>query len=148
MKDVQATILAKPGMRRQRLLPVVAADGIMLGVISWQDIMEKSLQGDISGIVDDFMIKDVITAFPEESLRAIADRMAINQVGVLPVVDRLEKSKLRGFITQFELLAARDRILQEERKRERILRLWPVYKYGNGITSFFSAESPQDINER
>lgn len=148
MKDVQATILAKPGMRRQRLLPVVAADGIMLGVISWQDIMEKSLQGDISGIVDDFMIKDVITAFPEESLRAIADRMAINQVGVLPVVDRLEKSKLRGFITQFELLAARDRILQEERKRERILRLWPVYKYGNGITSFFSVESPQDINER
>lgn len=146
MKDVRATIQAKPEMRRQRLLPVVTPDGIMLGVISWQDIMEKSLQGDLSGIVDDFMIKDVITSFPEESLRTIADRMAINQVGVLPVVDRLEEGKLRGFITQFELLAARDRILQEERKRERILRLWPVNKYSNGITNFFSTEDPRDMN--
>jgi H+/Cl- antiporter ClcA/predicted transcriptional regulator len=148
MTDVKATIQANREMRRQRLLPVVTPEEIMLGVISWQDIMEKSLQGDLSGVVDDFMIKDVITSFPEESLRTIADRMAANQVGVLPVVDRLEKSKLRGFITQFELLSARDRILQEERKRERILRMWPVYKYGNGITRMFSsAENSQDAND-
>lgn len=139
MADVKTTIQANREMRRQRLLPVVTPEGIMLGVISWQDIMEKSLQGDLSGIVDEFMITDVITSFPEESLRAIADRMAANQVGVLPVVDSVEKAKLRGFITQFELLAARDRILQEERKRERILRMWPVYKYGNGITRIFSS---------
>ena len=39
------------------------------------------------------------------------------------------------------LLAARDRILQEERKRERILTLWPVYRTGisNGISSFFTS---------
>jgi CBS-domain-containing membrane protein len=92
--------------------------------------MEKSLQGDLSGIVDDFMIKKVITSLPGESLRIIADRMAANHVGVLPVVDNLEKGKLCGLITQFELLAARDRILQEERKRERILTLWPVYRAG------------------
>lgn len=141
MTDVKAIIQAKPEMRRQRLLPVVTHDGTMLGVISWQDIMAKSLQGDLSGIVDDFMIKNVITSFPEESLRTIADRMAIHHVGVLPVVDRIEKAKLRGLITQFELLAARDRILQEERKRERILRMWPVNKYGNGFASIFSSTS-------
>ena len=147
MTDVKTTIQGKPEMRRQRLLPVVTPDGTMLGVISWQDIMERSLQGNLSGVVDDFMIKDVITSFPEESLRAIADRMAANQVGVLPVVDRLENRKLRGFITQFELLAARDRILQEERKRERVLRLWPAYKYGYGISRIFSsAEDPADSN--
>jgi CBS-domain-containing membrane protein len=103
--------------------------------------MEKSLQGDLSGTVDDFMIKDVITTLPEESLRIIADRMAANHVGVLPVVDSLGKRKLCGLITQFELLAARDRILQEERKRERILTLWPVYRTGisNGISSFFTS---------
>jgi len=147
MTDVKNTIQAKRDMRRQRLLPVVTPEGIMLGVISWQDIMEKSLQGDLSGVVDDFMIKNVITCFPEESLRAIADRMAVNQVGVLPVVDRVEESKLCGFITQFELLAARDRILQEERKRETILRMWPVYKQGNGITRMFSSGGdPEDID--
>jgi hypothetical protein len=60
---------------------------------------------------------------------------------VLPVVDSLEKGKLCGLITQFELLAARDRILQEERKREKILTLWPAYIAGisNGISSVFSS---------
>jgi chloride channel protein, CIC family len=148
MTDVKAIILAKPEMRWQRLLPVVTPDGVVLGVISWQDIMEKSLQGGLSGTVDDFMIKEVVTSFPEESLRVIADRMAVKQVGVLPVVDRVEKGKLRGFITQFELLSARDRILQEERKRERILRMWPVSRSGNGFSRIFSsAENVQDNSD-
>jgi len=150
MTDVKAMIQAQPHMRRQRLLPVVTTEGIILGAISWQDIMQRSLDGDLSGTVDDFMIKDIITACPEESLRIIADRMAAHHVGVLPVVDPLGKGKLCGLITQFELLAARDRILQEERKRERILTLWPVSMNGtlNGITRMFSsAGNPQDTND-
>jgi H+/Cl- antiporter ClcA len=129
--------------RKQRLLPVVDANGIILGVISWQDVLEKALLGDLSGKVDDYMIKKIITTYPEESLRSIADIMAANRVGVLPVVDRKEKGKLRGLITQYELLTARDHILQEERKRERILKMWPVYWYGshrNPVGSSFSNE--------
>jgi CBS domain-containing protein len=117
-------------LRKQRLLPIVNAEGILLGVISWQDVLQKALSGDLSGKVDDYMIKEVITTFPEESLRSIADIMAENHVGVLPVIDRYKKGKLRGLITQYELLTARDRLLQEERKRERILRMWPVNWYG------------------
>jgi len=40
--------------------------------------------------------------------------------------------------------------LQEERKRERILKMWSVSRYGNlsGITRFFSsADDPQNTNE-
>jgi predicted transcriptional regulator len=131
-------------MRRQRLLPVVTKDGVMLGVISWQDILERALAGDLSGTVDDCMIKNVITASPEESLRIIADKMADNNVGVLPVVD-MEKRKLCGLITQFELLTARHRILQEERKRERILRMSSLSKYGtfSRITRMFSGDDLQ-----
>jgi CBS domain-containing protein len=141
MSDVKAMVQAHPHMRRQRLLPVVSPDGLILGVISWQDVMEKALFGDLSGTVDDFMIKDMITTFPEESLRAIADKMAANHVGVLPVIDSMKKGKLRGFITQFELLTARDHILQEERKKERVLKMWPVYSFGhlNRISGFFSS---------
>lgn len=145
LADVESMIQARPHLRRQRLLPVVNSGGIILGVVSWQDVLEKSLHGDISGTVDDIMIRDVITTFPEESLRTIADRMAANHVGVLPVVDSREKGKLRGLITQYELLTARDRILQEERKRERVLKMWPVYNFGNlnKLSGFFS--SPHDI---
>ncbi|MGN6540816.1 MAG: chloride channel protein [Ginsengibacter sp.] len=139
MSEVKEMIQAQHDMRKQRLLPVVNLEGIILGAISWQDVLEKACDGNLSGNVDDFMHKDIITTFPEESLRAIADRMATHHVGVLPVVDRQQKGKLRGLITQFELLEARDRILQEERKRERILKMWSVYRYGNHEHSAISS---------
>jgi CBS domain-containing protein len=141
MSEVKAVIQAQRHMRRQRLLPVVTPDGVMLGVISWQDILERSLAGDLSGTVDDYMIKNVITALPEESLRVIADRMAVHNVGVLPVVDSMERKKLCGLITQFELLTGRSRILQEERKRERILKMLSLSKYGSfsRISRIFSS---------
>src|SRR6185312_13722984 len=139
MSEVKEMIQAQHDMRKQRLLPVVNLEGIILGAISWQDVLEKALDGNLSGTVDDFMHKDIITTFPEESLRSIADRMATHHVGVLPVVDRQQKGKLRGLITQFELLEARDRILQEERKRERILKMWSIYRYGNHEHSAISS---------
>lgn len=127
MADVKEIIQNQNHLRKQRLLPVVNCEGIILGVISWQDVLQKALQGDLTGKVDDFMITNIITAFSDESLRSIADRMAADHVGVLPVVDRYQKGKLRGLITQYELLTARDHILQEERKRERVLKMWPIY---------------------
>jgi H+/Cl- antiporter ClcA len=135
MSEVKEMIQAQHDMRKQRLLPVVNPEGIILGAISWQDVLEKALQESLSGKVDDFMRKDVITTFPEESLRTIADRMSDNRVGVLAVVDREQKGKLRGLITQYELLTARDRILQEERKRERILKMWSIYRYEHSAIS-------------
>ncbi|MEO6906069.1 MAG: chloride channel protein [Ginsengibacter sp.] len=135
MSEVKEMIQAQHDMRKQRLLPVVDLEGIILGAISWQNVLEKALEGNLSGIVDDFMRLDVITTFPEESLRTIADRMSDNHVGVLAVVDREQKGKLRGLITQYELLTARDRILQEERKRERILKMWSFYRYEHSAIS-------------
>ncbi|MEO8820073.1 MAG: chloride channel protein, partial [Ginsengibacter sp.] len=132
MAEVEAMLQTQSHLRKQRLLPVVNMEGIILGAISWQDVLQKALQGNLSGKVDEFMIKNIITTYPEESLRTIADRMAANHVGVLPVVDSQQKGKLRGLITQYELLTARDRILQEERVRERILKMWPV----NWITNY------------
>lgn len=145
--DAEEIIKTRNHLRKQRLLPIVNQEGIILGVISWQDILQKALQGNLSGKVDDYMIKDIITTYPEESLRSIADIMAANRVGVLPVVDRYQKGKLRGLITQYELLTARDRILQEERKRERILKMWPVYWYGNHANHANQLSSPHHTGE-
>ena len=54
------------------------------------------------------MRKDLVVAFPDETLREVADRMAERQVGVLPVVERAQPTRLRGIVTQFDLLAARE----------------------------------------
>jgi hypothetical protein len=41
--------------------------------------------------------------------------------GVLPVVDRADPSRLHGVITRFDLLNAREKLLTEERRAERVL---------------------------
>jgi CBS-domain-containing membrane protein len=108
--------------RLQRLVPVIGPAGEVAGVVPWTDVLEAAAAGDMSGTVADLMVRQVVTAYPDETLRAVADRMATNRVGVLPVIERGGARRLRGIVTQFHLLAARERIMEEERHRERILR--------------------------
>ena len=54
--------------------------------------------------VSEVMIDPVAVAHPDEILRTVADRMADQGLGVLPVVDRTEPDHLDGLITQFDLL--------------------------------------------
>ncbi|MGH7573082.1 MAG: chloride channel protein, partial [Gemmatimonadota bacterium] len=122
LQEVAAVLKEYSHKRYQRLLPVVRGDRL-LGVVPWQDVMERAIDGDAEGKIDDIMRKDIIMAFPAESLREVAERMALNKVGVMPVVDRQQPDRLRGLITQYNLLEARDRNLQEERQREQVLRL-------------------------
>jgi CBS domain-containing protein len=54
----------------------------------------------------------------ERELSDLSER----RLGVLPVVVR-GGDRLQGVVTEFDLLAARERILEEERHRERVLRM-------------------------
>ena len=62
-------------------------------------------------------------AHPDEVLRTVADRMAQHGLGVLPVVERADTARLVGLVTQFDLLQARQKLLEEERHAERVLTL-------------------------
>jgi H+/Cl- antiporter ClcA/CBS domain-containing protein len=122
LADARATLRAYPERRRQRLLPVMQ-NGRMLGVVPWQDVMERAAEAPDGAVIDDLTRRNVVTAYPDESLREVAERMSLHRIGVMPVVERREPDVLRGLITQFDLLKARDRNLQEERHREQVLRL-------------------------
>ena len=75
------------------------------------------------GRVAEVMLASVAFAHPDEILRTVADRMAHAGLGVLAVVDRADSTQLVGLITQFDLLQARQRLLEEERLAERVLTL-------------------------
>ncbi len=49
--------------------------------------------------------------------------MAALGLGVLPVIDRANPDHLDGLVTQFNLLQARQKLLEEERHAERVLTL-------------------------
>jgi len=108
-------------LRYQRLLPVIAKDGRLVGALSWNDVLQAAAQGELTGSIDEVMHRNLMTAYPDETLRKVADRMADCKLGVLPVVERGRPDQLRGLITQFDLLRARGRMLEEERHREKVL---------------------------
>ncbi len=104
--------------RRQRLYPVLDAAGCMVGVLPWSIVLMERGSG---AVVGDVMITPRAIAHPDEILRDVADTMAALELGVLPVVDR--DGHLDGLITEFDLLAARQRLLEQERHAERVLTL-------------------------
>ncbi len=107
--------------RRQRLFPVLDAENRLIGILPWSAVLAaKDDPGQMAG---EAMITAVTVAHPEEILRSVADRMAALGVGVLPVVDRGASGHLEGLITQFDLLTARQKLLEEERHVERVLTL-------------------------
>ena len=105
--------------RRQRLYPVLDRCGALVGVLPWSAVLAG--RRDEGKLVEEAMISSFAAAHPDEILRTVADRMAGLGFGVIPVVDRSDSTCLKGMITQFDLLDARQKLLEEERRAERVL---------------------------
>jgi chloride channel protein, CIC family len=64
-----------------------------------------------------------VVAYPDEPLRVVAHRMSDTGLTRFPVVNNDRERKLTGMVALSDLLRARTRNLEEERHRERVLRL-------------------------
>ncbi|MBV8898275.1 MAG: chloride channel protein [Acidobacteriaceae bacterium] len=64
-----------------------------------------------------------VFAYSDEPLRVVVNRMAETGVTEMPVVDRDNTARVLGAVSLGDLLRARSRNLEEERARERVLRL-------------------------
>ncbi len=120
VQDVYAALPEGSPQRRQRLYPVLENERLT-ALLPWSAVLES--KQDPSRPVESVMIPPMAVAHPDEILRAVADRMAHGGLGVLPVVDRAAPTRLVGLITQFDLLEARQKLLEEERHAERVLTL-------------------------
>jgi chloride channel protein, CIC family len=121
LADLYGSLTEGSEARRQRLYPVVDDSERFLGLVPWSAVLAEP--SDSHRTAGDVMLRPVGIAYPEEILRTIADRMASLELGVLPVVDRSDPGKLLGLISQFDLLRARQKLLEEERTSERVLTL-------------------------
>jgi H+/Cl- antiporter ClcA len=121
LSAVYAALPEGSPLRRQRLYPVLDEQDRLVGILPWSHVLDA--RDDPTRQVADVMMDAVGVAYPDEILRTVADRMAHEGLGVLPVVERAAPALLVGLITQFDLLQARQRLLQEERHAERVLRL-------------------------
>src|SRR5215469_5767574 len=107
--------------RRQRLYPVLSAEGALVGVLPWSRVLANR---DVAGLpISDAMIGHAAVSYPDEILRPVAERMAALGLGAMPVVSRSDHHQLEGIITLFDLMQAREKLLTEERHAEKVLTL-------------------------
>jgi chloride channel protein, CIC family len=109
----------------QRLLPVVDENGRFVGVLTRGDIRERmNVEGDavLRRSLGELARLDAVEAYPDESLRVVVYRMAEKGLTRMPVLER-STGKFLGLIGLDDLLKARGRNLDEERTRERTLKL-------------------------
>lgn len=110
--------------QKQRLLPVVDIEGKLVGVLTRKDIRERIEQeGDavLERPLGSLVRMITIETNPDEILRVVVYRMAEKGVTRLPVVEP-SSGKFLGLISLDDLLKARARHLEEERRREQTLR--------------------------
>ena len=101
--------------QKHRGFPVVDANGKLLGILTISDVMEMSLsEPDTALTARDLIRLDPIVAYPEETCREAAERMAESGIGRLPVLSG--GGKLIGIITRSDLLKPRLLRFEEERR--------------------------------
>ncbi|MGN6869907.1 MAG: chloride channel protein [Solirubrobacteraceae bacterium] len=128
--------------QRQRIYPVTGPDLELVGVVTRRDLLGAShTNGNGPGeeTIGDVMSEHLATAYPDETLRDVAYRMAEHGVTRLPVIARGPGRQIVGIVTLPAMLAGRLRDLQEERDSERVLqiarpRMGPgsAFRSGNG----------------
>ncbi|MGB2625948.1 MAG: chloride channel protein [Candidatus Acidiferrum sp.] len=105
----------------QRLLPVVSEHGLLCGVTTRNELQEwrNAHSGGIDATLGDVAKHVKAETYPDEPLRSVVYRMAEFGVTRMPVVERGTRQFV-GIVSLADLLKARARHLEEERRREQI----------------------------
>jgi len=124
--------LVRSADHSQRLFPLIDKNGKLSGVLSRRDFPKLE---DHTLTISEVTQRKVVMAFSDEPLRLIVYRMAETGRTRMPVVDRENPRQVLGMISLADLLRARTRDLEQERRRERILRLSLPLGLGGQVTT-------------
>ncbi|MET9762279.1 CBS domain-containing protein [Streptomyces sp. NPDC006372] len=106
----------------QRLYPVLDEDGDLVGVVTRAQLLhaDPSESTPLRRLA-----APAVTAYPDETLRTTANRMAEHGVTRLLIVGRGPQAEVEGVLSLRHLLEARSIDLHEEHHAERLLTLRP-----------------------
>ncbi len=112
--------------RGQHLYPVLDADGKLLAVVTRRELRAR-LKDPVFVAADEplrsLTLIEPVVAYPAETLRTLAARMAETGLTAFPVVTREEPGVLLGMVGLPDLLRARERQVTDERLRQRWMRI-------------------------
>jgi H+/Cl- antiporter ClcA/predicted transcriptional regulator len=122
LAEIQARLNAD-GHRTQHLYPVLKDDGQLVGVVTRGDLRAHLVSGDDGASTLREKVRQPVVARADDPLRVVAYRMAESGFTRMPVVTREARPRVVGMISLHDLLKARVRNLEAEKRREVILRL-------------------------
>jgi CIC family chloride channel protein len=108
-----------PLVSKHEGLLILDTSGNLEGVITRSDILrafEKDTDGKMR--VLDAGTRDVVVTYPDELLHDAAAKMLRRNIGRLPVVERVEPTRVVGYLGRQGIMAARLRRLDDEHVRE------------------------------
>jgi chloride channel protein, CIC family len=95
-------------LRRHGLM-VVDKDGGLCGVLTLQDIQNAQTEHDLAQLkVQDAYSRDLVTAFPDDTLSTAFRRMGMRDIGRLPVVSRDDPRHVLGILRRSDTIRAYD----------------------------------------
>ncbi len=120
VRELSERLRREPELARRQGTPIVDAHGRLVGIITRSDLM-NALEADPGGGVGvlDAGARHPIVAYEDDLIREAVERMLRHGIGRLPVVDRRDPERLVGYLGRSGVLAARQRLLDEENIRER-----------------------------
>lgn len=117
-----AFFMEAEGPRRHKSYPVVDAKNNLIGMVSRSDVLRWMRDGvaEKATLADLAADNDILTAYSDELVGDLADRMAARDVGRVPVIER-DSKKVVGLVARRDLLRVRTHVVREERERRRLL---------------------------
>jgi H+/Cl- antiporter ClcA len=128
--ELSSLLAQRPASTAQRLYPVIDSQERLVGVVPMNELNAADL---VTQNLSDLMLRSPIVVFPDEPLRVVVYRMAETGLTRFPVVDNVTR-KVIGMISLNDLLKARVRNLEAERRRERVLPVRFTIPLGAGRT--------------
>jgi CIC family chloride channel protein len=87
----------------RQAFPLVDKDGALTGIVTRTDLRRSEampLERPVAAIAT----RDVVVAYPDETVHTALSKMVHKDIGHLPVVDRADPRKLVGWLTRAEIL--------------------------------------------
>ena len=98
------TLISLMQSSRHAGFPVLDQKSKLCGIVTLEDVREKVKYGELDKIIDDIASHDLIVAYPDESLNTVLERLAMQNIGRLPVVSRFDDTELLGMITRSDVV--------------------------------------------
>ncbi len=91
---------------RETTMPVVAADGSLYGVISFQDLRTVLTKHDVDSLIiaSDIASRDIVSVTEDENLNQALEKFGRRDFDLLPVVSHLNPSKILGVLYRQDLI--------------------------------------------